>query len=103
MNNKSEKSFKIAFFITIAIILNIVVITVTSLLYSSAHSEEKRAKRFLSDKDISIDELGSMVFEYEAEYTFKEGETQNLNANEVYYWNGNKFVLASDFMKGYDD
>ena len=44
-----------------------------------------------------------MKFEFESEYSFKDGEIRKIKGTEVYYWNGRKFVPASEFLKGYDD
>lgn len=99
----SKINYKLAFLTLIVIILNAVVIIVTSSLFKSFKSEERRAERFLSDKGISTDELGGMMFEMESEYNFKDGETREIKGREVYYWNGKRFISASEFLKGYDD
>lgn len=100
---QSKINYKPAFLTLIAVILNAIVIIVTSLLFKSFKSEERRAERFLSDKGISTDELGGMMFEMESVYKFKDGEKREIKGNEVYYWNGRRFISASEFLKGYDD
>lgn len=100
---KAKLNYKAAFLIILVILINAAVIIATSLLWRYFNSEEKRAEKFLSGRGISTDELGEMKFEFESEYSFKDGETRKIKGTEVYYWNGRKFVPASEFLKGYDD
>ena len=85
---KAKLNYKAAFLIILVILINAAVIIATSLLWKYFNSEEKRAEKFLSGRGISTDELG---------------ETRKIKGTEVYYWNGRKFVPASEFLKGYDD
>lgn len=101
--NSNKSFYKPILFILIVIILNVCAVIITSYLYSYSGSEEKRAKDFLSNNRISEKDLGGMTFEYESEYQFKNGEIKSINGNEEYYWNGNKFITVSDYMKGYGE
>ena len=84
----------------IIVILNVFVITITNFIFDGNISEEKRVEKALKEQDKSLNDLEQYIFEYNADYKMQDGSIKNIICKEIYYYNGKKFILMSDFLKG---
>lgn len=100
-----KRKQKTAVYILLLIAVNILVIFSTAKIigYIEGSHETARAKDFMKNADLSEEyadkELAGMIFEYKGDYTFSDGEVRSIDGSETYYWDGKKFIPASEFLK----
>ena len=66
---------------------------------NSSYHERLRAKKSLENSGYSLSDLELYIFEYTYEINEKTYETKDFSGKEVYYFDGYKFKLFSDFIK----
>lgn len=93
------KSIKKIIAIILIVIANVIVITITNFVFDGNISEEKRAGRALKVHDKLLNDLEQYVFEYDIDYKMQDGSVKNVSGKEIYYYDGKKLVLMSDFLK----
>ncbi len=86
--------------IAIIVLANLISIIIACAICDNSQSEEKRAEKSLSSHGYSLDDIEQFVFEYNAEYTMDDESVKSINSREVYCYDGKKFILVSDFLKG---
>lgn len=86
----------IILFVAIAVIS----IFFTIVFYNnSSYYECLRAKKSLENAGYSLNDLEIYIFEYTYEINEKTYETKEFSGKEIYYFDGYKFNLFSDFIK----
>ncbi len=101
VKTKSKKS-KLVLLIAAVLVLHAAVVAGSIKAYNiyESREEERLVKDYMKSGVIDEDKFAGTVFEYDLEYTLKNGETKDFSGKEVYYWDGCKLVSVSDFMKG---